>query len=192
MLDRRELLTGRFQTPSQTPSPTIAPADADFAAWAESIELALVTIYNQAMPRLTADNVATASRFRDHHQDHAGAYATLAAAKATGKANSALIFTTAPAVQALADQPSALNYLIGLENQMAETYAYNLNLLTSTDVYSRVVTTLPIESQHAAVLGSVLGLPVDSMFITGPFENATVGDGTDPRRGFDVAVFPLG
>ena len=55
-----------------------------------------------------------------------------------------------------------------------------------------MVTTLPVESEHAAVLGSILQLGPDGLFITGPFENASVGDGTDPRRGFDMSVFPVG
>ena len=81
---------------------------------------------------------------------------------------------------------------MGLENQMAETYAYWLTLLTTPDVYQRVVTTLPIESGHAAVLGATMGSSMETLFITGAFENASVGDGTDQRRGFDAALFPGG
>lgn len=189
MLRRRDLFTTWFQAPSgQAP----APADLDFAAWAESLELALVTLYNETVLKLTGENVATASRFRDHHQEHAQAYAALAGAKATGKPNNVLLFTTGGAVQALTDQPSVLNFLMGLENQMAETYAYWLTLLTTPDVYQRVVTTLPIESGHAAVLGATMGSSMETLFITGAFENASVGDGTDQRRGFDAALFPGG
>jgi hypothetical protein len=188
-MPRRSLLS--VLAGSQSP-PAAAPADTDFAAFAESIELGLVSLYNQTIAKLTADNVAVASRFRDHHQDHATAYAALAASKATGKPNSALLFATGATLQAVTDQVSALAFLIGLENEMAETYTYALGTLVTPDVYQRVVTTLPVESEHAAVLGSMTDLPAAGLFITGPFENASVGDGTDTRRGFDPAVFPVG
>jgi hypothetical protein len=174
----------------QTPAPVAF--DADYAAFAESLELAMVALYNDSLLKLTGENVATAARFRDHHQAHAQAYASLAAGKAKGAPNNTLVFTKTPAVQALTDEPSALSFLVTLENQMAETYAYGLSTLTSPDVYRRVITTLPVESEHAAVLGAVAQLDPQGLFITGPFENASVGDGTDPRRGFDMASFPVG
>jgi hypothetical protein len=183
---RLEAITHWFQ------APTPAPFDTDYAAFAESLELAMVSLYNDTLLKLTGENVATAARFRDHHQEHAKAYAALAAGKAKGVPNSALIFVKTPTVQTAVDEPSALLFLVGLEDQMAETYAYGLGLLTTPDVYRRVVTTLPVESEHAAVLGTILQLGPDGLFITGPFENASVGDGTDPRRGFDMGSFPVG
>jgi hypothetical protein len=167
------------------------PFDTDYAAFAESLELAMVALYNATLLKLTGENVATAARFRDHHQQHAQAYASLAAGKAKGVPNNTLVFIKTPDAQALTDEPSALSFLVTLENQMAETYAYGLSLLTSPDVYGRVITTLPVESEHAAVLGTVADLSPQALFITGPFENASVGDGSDPRRGFDMATFPV-
>jgi hypothetical protein len=183
---RRDVFT-LLQTPTQP-----APYDTDFAAFAESLELAMVALYNDMTLRLSAENFATAARFRDHHQEHANAYRDLAAGKATGKPNSGILFATAPALQAVSDDRSGLSFLMGLENQMAETYAYGLTLLTAPDVYDRVVTTLPIESGHAAAFGATLQLSSDGLFITGSFENASVGDGTDVRRGFDMSAFPVG
>jgi hypothetical protein len=173
----------------QTPAPV--PFDTDYAAFAESLELAMVALYNDVLLKLTGENVATAARFRDHHQEHAQAYASLAGGKAKGAPNYTLVLVKTPAAQALADEPSVLSYLVTLENQMAETYAYGLGLLTSPDAYRRVVTTLPVESEHAAVLGTAAKLGPADHFITGPFENASVGDGSDPRRGFDMTVFPV-
>jgi hypothetical protein len=182
----------RLDTNTWFQTPTPAPFDTDYAAFAESLELAMVTLYNDILLKLTGENVATAARFRDHHQEHAQAYASLAAGKAKGVPNSALIFVKTPAIQTLADESSTLLFLVGLEDQMAETYAYGLALLTAPDIYRRVVTTLPVESEHAAVLGTILQLAPEGLFITGSFENASVGDGTDPRRGFDMGSFPVG
>jgi Ferritin-like domain len=183
---RLEAITRWFQ------APTPAPFDTDYAAFAESLELAMVALYNDTLLKLTGENVATAARFRDHHQQHAQEYASLAAGKAKGAPNNALIFVKTPAIQAAVDEPSALRFLVALEDQMAETYAYGLGLLTTPDIYRRVVTTLPVESQHAAVLGTKVPLTPDEQFITGPFVNASVGDGSDPRRGFDMGTFPVG
>jgi hypothetical protein len=166
--------------------------DAQYAAWAESLELAMVELYNAAVLRLGGDHFTMATLFRDHHQAHAEAYGALSSGTATGKPNSVLIFTKMPGLQAQPDEASLLTYLLSLENQMAETYAYGLSGLNVPDVYDRVIATLPIESQHAAVLGAVLQLGIDALFITGAFENASVGDGTDARRGFDMASFPIG
>jgi hypothetical protein len=174
----------------QAPPPPV-PFDTEYAAFAESLELAVVTLYNDTLLKLTGENVATAARFRDHHHDHSKAYAAVAAGKATGVPNGALLLTKAAAVQALADESSALGFLVTLENQMAETFAYALTLLTSPEIYQRMVMTLPVESEHAAVLGTILQLGPEGLFITGPFENASVGDGSDPRRGFDMASFPV-
>ena len=115
----------------QTPEPV--PFDTDYAAFAESLELAMVALYNDTLLKLTGENVATAARFRDHHQEHAQAYASLAAGKAKGAPNGTLIFVKTPVAQALPDEPSALSFLVGLENQMAETYAYGLGLLATPD-----------------------------------------------------------
>jgi hypothetical protein len=187
---RLDRVTSWLLEPVQAPAPTAY--DTDYAAFAESIELAIVSLYNGTLLKLTGENVATAARFRDHHQDHARAYASLAAGKAKGAPNATLLFEKASAIPGLADEPTALSFLVALENQMAETYAYGLSLLTTPEVYRRVVTTLPVESQHAAVLGTILQLPPQELFITGPFENASVGDGSDARRGFDMAAFPVG
>ncbi len=166
--------------------------DAQYAGWAQSIELAMVELYNAALLRLSGDHFTTATLFRDHHQAHADGYVPLASGAATGKSNSVLIFTKLPGLQAQPDEPSLLNYLMALENQMAETYAFGLSELNVPDVYQRVIATLPVESGHAAVLGALLKLGVDALFITGGFENASVGDGTDARRGFDMSSFPVG
>ena len=47
----------------------LSPFDTDYAAFAESLELAMVALYNDTLLKLTGENVATAARFRDHHQD---------------------------------------------------------------------------------------------------------------------------
>src|SRR5262249_20389324 len=73
----------------QTPAPVAF--DTDYAAFAESLELAMVELYNDSLLKLTGQNVATAARFRDHHRAHAQAYASLAVGKAKGVPNNTLV-----------------------------------------------------------------------------------------------------
>jgi hypothetical protein len=64
-----------------------------------------------------------------------------------------------------------------------------LTLLQDPAYAAATATILPIEAQHAAVLGLALGKSVTAVFPTGAFESASLGDGTDPLKGLDPAVF---
>src|SRR5262249_56060719 len=136
----------------------------------EWVEVGRVGLEKGGVVRLRGGALREGTLFRDHHQADAEAYAALSAGTATGKANSVLIFTKLPGLQAQPDEPTQLNYLLSLENQMAETYAYGLSGLNEPDVYDRVIATLPVESGHAAVLGAVLQLGIDALCCTGAFE----------------------
>ena len=78
-----------------------------------------------------------------------------------------------------------------LESQAAYTYAAALTLLQDPAYAAATATILPIEAQHAVVLGLALGKSVEDVFPTGAFESAALGDGTDPLAGLDPAVFPV-
>jgi hypothetical protein len=59
------------------------------------------------------------------------------------------------------------------------------------DAIAGMATILPIETEHAAVLGAALGKPVADIFVNGAFEGATVGDGKDVKKGIDPAIYPV-
>ncbi len=183
------MATGRH---TQTPTTVVPAVDVQFAAFAESLELAMVAVYETLLPKLTADRVAHAARFRDHHQEHAKQFATLAGSSATGRPNGALLAFVTPTAQAVSTETDVLALAATLENQMTDTYAYALAVLGTDDIAARAIATLPVESAHASFLGAVAQRPVDTLFPTGAFENASVGDGTDGRRGFDPSTFPIG
>ena len=94
-----------------------------------------------------------------------------------------------PALQAIKDEMGALEFAFMLENQAAYTYAAALTLLQDAAYAAATATILPIEAQHAVVLGLALGKAVTDVFPTGAFESASLGDGTDPLKGLDPAVF---
>jgi rubrerythrin len=169
-----------------------AAGDQDIAAFAQSVELAAVAAYDAAAPVLTDATKPVALKFQGHHKDHASAFGQLAGSKATNKANSALVAALTPTLQGITDEKGALTFAFGLENQAAETYAFALTVLTTADIFKQMASILPIEAEHAAVLGAALGMTPDAIFINGAFENASVGDGTDIKKGIDPGMFPVG
>lgn len=173
-----------------SPAGAQAMTDEDLAAFAQSVELAAVAAYGMAAGALSAATRPVATLFQQHHQQHADAFAALAKAKAVKGPNQKLVTALTPALQAVKDERSALQLAFDLENQAAFTYAFGLTVASTAPAYSGIATILPIESEHAAVLGAALGKPLSEVFVTGAFEAAAVGSG-DPKRGLDPAVFPV-
>jgi rubrerythrin len=163
--------------------------DQTIAGYAQSVELAAVAAYTAAAPVLSAGTLPVAQLFMTHHQQHADAFGAVAGPKAVTAPNKTLIDAVTPALQAIKDEMGALEFAFMLENQAAYTYAAALTLLQDAAYAAATATILPIEAQHAVVLGLALGKSVTDVFPTGAFESASLGDGTDPLKGLDPAVF---
>lgn len=163
--------------------------DQSIAGYAQSVELAAVAAYTAAAPVLSSGTLPVAQLFMKHHQQHADAFGAVAGSKAVTAANKALVTAVTPALQAIKDEMGALEFAFMLENQAAYTYAAALTLLQEPAYAAATATILPIEAQHAVVLGLALGKDVTAVFPTGAFESASLGDGTDPLKGLDPAVF---
>jgi hypothetical protein len=163
--------------------------DQTIAGYAQSVELAAVAAYTAAAPVLTPATLPVAELFLGHHQQHADAFGAVAGDKAASGPNEALVAAVTPALQSIKDETAALEFAFVLENQAAYTYAAALTLLQDPAYSAATATILPIEAQHAVVLGLALGKPVSAVFPTGSFESTALGDGTDPLAGLDPAVF---
>jgi Ferritin-like domain len=163
--------------------------DQTIAGYAQSVELAAVAAYAAAAPVLSAATLPVAELFMMHHQQHADAFGAVAGSKAVTEANKTLIAAVTPALQAIKDEMGALEFAFVLEGQAAYTYAAALTLLQDPAYAAATATILPIEAQHAVVLGLALGKEVSAVFPTGAFESASLGDGSDPLKGLDPAVF---
>lgn len=171
-------------------------SDTAIAGYAQSIELAAVAAYMAAAPKLDGDVLAVAELFAGHHQDHADAFGAVAGDDARPEANPALVDAVTPTLDAVASaEPSEeltnqiLAFAKNVENQAAYTYAAALTLLSDPAYAAATSTILPIEAQHATVIALALGEGPEGWFPTGAFEAAALGDGTDPLKGFDPAVF---
>lgn len=170
--------------------------DTAIAGFAQSIELAAVAAYMAAAPKLSGDVLAVATMFLGHHRDHADAFGAVAGDDARPEANAKLVALVTPTLEAVAAaEPSddltaqILGFAKGVENQAAYTYAAALTLLKDPGYAAATSTILPIEAQHATVLSLALEEGPDKWFPTEAFESAALGDGSDPLRGFDPAVF---
>ncbi len=158
--------------------------DGDIAAFAESVELAAVEAYKAAAGsgKLAAPVVEVGTIFAGHHQEHAQAFGGAAGAKATGKPNPKLLEAVGGQLKAAKDQKSILQIAYDLENAAVATYMFGLGALKSPQALALTASILPVESQHAVVLGSALGKSADD-FVPA-FE-------TDAKK-VDPAQFPAG
>lgn len=171
--------------------------DTVIAGYAQSVELAAVAAYTAAAPALKGDTLAVAQLFLGHHQDHADAFGAVAGDDARPEPNAKLVAAVTPTLEAVAAAVKAgtdvttdvLKFALTVENQAAFTYAAALTLLQDPAYAAATSTILPIEAQHATVIALALGEGPDGWFPTGAFESAALGDGTDPKAGFDPAVF---
>jgi len=171
--------------------------DTVIAGYAQSVELAAVAAYTAAAPALKGDTLAVAQLFLGHHQDHADAFGAVAGDDARPEPNAKLVAAVTPTLEAVAAAVKAgtdvttdvLKFALTVENQAAFTYAAALTLLQDPAYAAATSTILPIEAQHATVIALALGEGPDAWFPTGAFESAALGDGTDPKAGFDPAVF---
>lgn len=163
--------------------------DKTIAGYAQSVELAAVAAYDAAGAALSSATKPVAELFKSHHQQHADAFGSVAGDKAQPMANGKLVDAVTPTLQGIKDEKGALEFAFTLENQAAYTYAAALTLLRNASFAAATSTIMPIESQHAVVLGLALGKPVSDVFPTGAFESSALGDGSDPKAGLDPAVF---
>lgn len=159
--------------------------DAGIAAFAESVELTAVAAYTAAANSglvTTKAVLDAATTFAGHHTEHAAAFGAAAGGDATGKLNQALLDALSPSLGAAKTENDVLKIAYDLENAAAATYLFALGALESTVALQLTASILPVEAQHAVVLGQVIG--ADAATLLPSFETET---------GFvDPAKFPVG
>ena len=150
-----------------------------------------------AAPKLSGDVLDVATLFAGHHQEHADAFGAVAGDDARPEANAKLVEAVTPTLEAVgAAEPSdeltgqILGFARDLENQAAYTYAAALTAAAATPPTprprrrsSRSRPSTPPCSPSPSEGGP------DDLFPTGAFESAALGDGTDPTKGLDPAIF---
>ena len=167
-------------------------SDVDVAVYARSIELAMVAIYGRMAAALSSTTQPVGVRFAQHHQDHADAFGFLAGEQSTDAPNAALLAALTPQLDTVQTEGDALRIAFDLENQAAATYAFALTVLTVPAAIASTTAILPIESEHAAILGIAVHMDLPNLFPNGAFESASVGTVGDPKTGLDPAKYPAG
>ncbi|MBK9181158.1 MAG: ferritin-like domain-containing protein [Acidimicrobiales bacterium] len=154
-------------TPISAPS-TLAPGSSlrspevvQLAVFAESVELAAVAAYQLALDSgLLSDQVAeVAAMFQGHHRQHAQLMHGYVGPQAVTLPNQTLVQAVVPQIEAAAGEPDVLEVAYGIEEGAAATYLFALGIPLDPLVAAKLAAILPVESQHAVVLGQVIGKP---------------------------------
>lgn len=149
---------------AQTTATTVVlPAsDLQTVVFAQGLELALVAGYTLAVNTVKLESkVAEVFRlFGRHHNEHATALGALAGSSKVTAPNAALVSSLTPQIKALSDQEAATKFMGSLEQGAAATYLTALGSLQAFESTAPVSTILPIEAQHATVLGELSAQPV--------------------------------
>src|SRR5438105_4256129 len=105
VLPIRDLVAAARGETSTTTTTVAALTDADLAAFAESVELAIVAAYKSAgaSGKLTAAMVDVSTQFAAHHSDHATALAAKKARATAGQPNPRLLDAVAGQIRDAAD-----------------------------------------------------------------------------------------
>jgi Ferritin-like domain len=143
--------------------------DAGIAAFAQSIELALVQAYTAvaATGRVTETAAIEAtSSFAAHHGEHATALGAAAGDSATDVPNRRLVNGFRRQIERAADESALLDIALTLENQAASTYLFVLSALEATQTLQLPASILPVESRHAVVLATLLEKDANQTFPT--------------------------
>jgi hypothetical protein len=150
--------------------------DGDIAGYAQSVELAAVAAYTAAAAKITTPAVLGAAKaFMAHHQDHANAFGSAAGASAPGVPNATVLKAVGGQITSAADENAVLEIAFSVENAAAATYLFAIGALSSADALMLTASILPIEAQHAVVLGTVLQKDLKALFPDGgrSFETTT-------------------
>lgn len=148
------------------PSVAGSPQTTDDAlmGFLQGVELTMVRLYGDASPLLTtAEARAAAADFRAHHAAHASALAPWAGAHQASGPNQALLANTASSMQGVRTEGDELQFLAAMEEQLAATYQWAVGRLGLQGSVSIAAVILPVECQHAVILGLLQDKPMDGL-----------------------------
>jgi ferritin-like protein len=161
--------------------------DGDYAAFAETVELAAAGAYGPLRARLTnAAALAATAAAAQHHQAHANAIGPLAGKKRVGKPNPGLLRALTDQIGYAANETAVIQVAYDLENALAATHLFLLDSYEGKDPLTSSGSILPVEAGHAVLLGLALGKAAKD--ITAP-DTAGTGFETQDKH-VDPATFP--
>jgi len=145
--------------------------DDALVAFLRSVELAGVRLYAAAEPFLTTPAArAAVTAFSAHHAAHAAGLAVVGGDTAV-RANAALLANLSASMQTVRTEADELSLLYSFEEQVAATYQWVVGRLVAPSVLGEAATILPVEAEHAVVMGTLLSKPMDGL--VPPFQTDT-------------------
>ena len=142
------------------------PSDFELAAFLQTIELTAADLYELAGSKLADDVKATIGGFGEAHTGHAALFEDIlsqAGETPPGAANSALTAAYSPRIADATDSDAVLEVLLDLENALAATYFHALGSVENGAEAAVIATILPVDAQHAVVIGTALKRPADQL-----------------------------
>jgi hypothetical protein len=155
---------GDLLSPAYAQATGSANPDEEMAAFVESIELALRDGYQMAVSSgkvKTPSYISTLTAIGSHHGDHAPAIGAAAGLPA-GIPNPRFLDVISGQLHGATTEKGVLQFAYDLENATTATYLYALSLLKAANPVQVASSILPVESQHATVLGLLLNLDPQS------------------------------
>jgi hypothetical protein len=141
-------------------------SDGALVGFLQGVELAVVALYAQTAAVVGSPDAAAAiGAFAVHHRAHARAFAELAGPDAVAGPSPAVLEALQPA-SLLVSERDGLAFLHTLESRLAATQHAVLGRLAGAATIALCATTLPVECQHAVVLGTLLSLPLAELVPT--------------------------
>jgi hypothetical protein len=164
-----------------------APTPAEFASFAESVELAAASLYASLRPRLSRPAaVSAAAAYGKHHTDHANMIGPAAGGQRTGKANALLLPTLNDQLGQAQTENDVIKVAYDLENSLASTYLFIVDAIEDAALRKAAASVLPVEAQHAVLLGTLIGRTAKDL--TAPDKDQLGYESEDKH--LDPAAFP--
>jgi len=135
-------------------------SDVEVVKFTQSIELAAVAAYRAARQTGLLDSPGTAALtlFAGHHQEHADSFDQMLGEQRVTDPNGQILSVYLAPIQGATDQTGILEVALKIEEAMASTYLFDLGQI-GTDGAKLLASILPVESQHATALGTLLRKP---------------------------------
>lgn len=153
------LPAGAQSTTTTTEKPKEGLTEPETMAFLESLELTAAAAYDAATASgLAPESATTFAQFRDHHREHAQAVAAVAGAEAKGKPNAKLAQVTNDQMRQAHSAQALTKILYDLEGALAATYLAALGAMHEDVHETLAASILPVEAQHAVVLGNAIGI----------------------------------
>jgi hypothetical protein len=174
--------TTTTEAPPSTTAPPKRPTSTDvpLLGFAQSLELAAVQLYDQALPSVAEDLRPVLAVFRRHHQAYAEQLDGLLGRRAPNVPNETLVEERTPAFGARTAD-GALRAAYNLEIDLAASYTELLRTLRGTDGVALIASIQPIEARQAVVIGQATDVSDEDLMplLEGQEPGATVLTPTD-------------